>query len=85
MNKGTKCTADNSGLPSVIFRGHTSGGVFLQIVLWEFGSLSPARTFVEPTPCEAAIPLQASELTVSLENSVENDLNGEIFVDLEKF
>jgi len=27
-----------------------SGGVFPQTVLWEFGSLSPARTFVAP-PC----------------------------------
>ena len=27
-------------------RFHASGGVFPQTVLWEFGSVSPARTFV---------------------------------------
>ena len=31
-------------------RFHASGGVCTQTVLWEFGSLSPARTFVEPPP-----------------------------------
>jgi hypothetical protein len=31
-------------------RFHASGGVFPQTVLWEFGSLSPAGTFVYPPP-----------------------------------
>jgi len=31
-------------------RFHASGGVFPQTVLCGFGSLSPARTFVEPPP-----------------------------------
>jgi len=31
-------------------RFHASGGVCPQTVLWEFGSLSPAGTFVEPPP-----------------------------------
>ena len=31
-------------------RFHASGGVCPQTVLWEFGSLSPARTFVKPPP-----------------------------------
>ena len=31
-------------------RFHASGGVCPQTVLWGFGSLSPARTFVEPPP-----------------------------------
>jgi len=38
-----KCPAANE-------RFHASGGVFPQTVLWEFGSLSPARTFVKPPP-----------------------------------
>jgi hypothetical protein len=47
-NKWTKCTADNSGLPSALLRGGASGDVCPQTVLWEFGSLSPAGTFVPP-------------------------------------
>jgi len=31
-------------------RFHASGGVCPQTVLWEFGSLSPARNFVKPPP-----------------------------------
>ncbi|MDR0206491.1 MAG: hypothetical protein LBI45_04460 [Bacteroidales bacterium] len=31
-------------------RFHASGGVYPQTVLCEFGSLSPARTFVRPPP-----------------------------------
>jgi hypothetical protein len=31
-------------------RFHASGGVSPQTVLWEFGSVSPARTFVKPPP-----------------------------------
>jgi len=31
-------------------RFHASGGAFPQTVLCGFGSLSPARTFVEPPP-----------------------------------
>ena len=31
-------------------RFHASGGVFPQTILWEFGSLSPVRAFVEPPP-----------------------------------
>jgi len=37
-------------MPALNERFHASGGVFPQIVLWEFESLSPARTFVEPPP-----------------------------------
>jgi len=33
--------------PAVNERSHASGGVCPQTVLWEFGSLSPAQTFVE--------------------------------------
>jgi len=36
--------------PAANERFHASGGVCPQTVLWEFGSLSPARTFVEPPP-----------------------------------
>ena len=51
--KGLKCTAHNE-------RFHASGGVFPQTVLCGFGSLSPARTFVEPPPLrQAATPLCA--------------------------
>jgi len=44
-NKGRtiKSPADNE-------RFHASGGVLPQTVLWEFGSVSPARTFVKPPP-----------------------------------
>ena len=38
-----KTPADNE-------RFYESGGVCPQTVLWEFGSLSPARTFVNPPP-----------------------------------
>jgi len=38
-----KTPADNERL-------HASGGVCPQTVLWEFGSLSPARAFVNPPP-----------------------------------
>jgi hypothetical protein len=31
-------------------RFHASGGVCPLTVLWKFGSLSPARTFVKPPP-----------------------------------
>jgi len=47
---------DNSELTNGIKRRtpnerfHASGGVRPQKRLWEFGSLSPARTFVEPPP-----------------------------------
>jgi len=44
LNKNDKKT------PAHNERFHASGGVFPQTVLWEFGSLSPARTFVEPPP-----------------------------------
>ena len=36
--------------PAANERFHASGGVCPQTVLWELGSLSPARTFVEPPP-----------------------------------
>ena len=39
-----------NGSPAANERFHASGGVCPQTVLWEFGSLSPARTFVEPPP-----------------------------------
>ena len=42
-NKGEKQRTANE-------RFHASGGVFPQTVLCGFGSLSPARTFVEPPP-----------------------------------
>ena len=41
--KGLECTATNE-------RFHASGGVCPQTVLWEFGNLSPARTFVKSPP-----------------------------------
>jgi hypothetical protein len=41
-----KKTADNK-------RFHASGGVCPQKHLWEFGSLSPARTFVKPPPAQS--------------------------------
>ena len=41
--KGLKCTATNE-------RFHASGGVCPQKQLCEFGSASPARTFVKPPP-----------------------------------
>jgi hypothetical protein len=41
-------------------RFHASGGVCPQTVLWEFGSVSPARTFVNPRLREAATTLSAS-------------------------
>ena len=37
-------------MPAHNKRFHASGGVFPQTVLWEFGSLSPARNFGEPLP-----------------------------------
>jgi len=40
-------------------RFHASGGVFPPTVLWEFGSLSPARTFVEPPPAPSHWALYA--------------------------
>jgi|GEM_PF-2018317 len=46
--------------PAANERFHASGGVCPQTVLWEFGSVSPARTFVNPRLREAAIPLSAS-------------------------
>jgi hypothetical protein len=45
-----KMPADNE-------RFHASGGVCPQTVLWEFGSVSPARTFVPPRLHKAATPL----------------------------
>ena len=36
--------------PAANERFHASGGVCPQTVLWGFGSLSPARTFVKPPP-----------------------------------
>ena len=42
-------------------RFHASGGVCPQTVLWVFGSLSPARTFVPPRLHKAATTLAASE------------------------
>jgi hypothetical protein len=48
----TRMPADNE-------RFHASGGVRPQTVLWEFGSLSPARTFVNPRLREAATTLAA--------------------------
>ena len=41
-------------------RFHASGGVCPLKHLWEFGSLSPARTFVNPRLREAATTLAAS-------------------------
>ena len=41
-------------------RFHASGGVCPQKHLWEFGSVSPARTFVNPRLREAATTLPAS-------------------------
>ena len=43
MTERIKCRTPNE-------RFHASGGVCPQTVLWEFGSLSPARTFVNPPP-----------------------------------
>jgi hypothetical protein len=43
--------------PAVNERFHASGGVCPQAVLWEFGSLSPARTFVNPRLRQAATTL----------------------------
>jgi len=37
-------------MPAANERFHASGGVFPQTVLWGFGSLLPARTFVYPPP-----------------------------------
>ena len=37
-------------------RFHASWGVCPQAVLWEFGSLSPARTFVKPPPAARLLP-----------------------------
>jgi hypothetical protein len=42
-------------------RFHVSGGVCPQTVLCEFGSVSPARTFVTPRLRKAAETLGASE------------------------
>ena len=41
---------DTSKKPAHNERFHASGGVRPQTVLWEFGSVSPARTFVNPPP-----------------------------------
>jgi hypothetical protein len=41
-------------------RFHASGGVCPLTVLWEFGSLTPAGTFVIPRLREAATPLHAT-------------------------
>ena len=60
-------------------RFHASGGVCPQTVLWEFGSLSPARTFVPPRLREAATTLAAMqddsvvEKVVCTENRVQAD------------
>jgi hypothetical protein len=43
LYKEIECTASNEWF-------HASGGVCPQTVLWEFGSVSPARTFVSPPP-----------------------------------
>jgi hypothetical protein len=48
-----KCTTHNE-------RFHASGGVCPQKHLWEFGSLSPARTFVPPRLREATTTLAAT-------------------------
>ena len=42
--------ADIEITPAGNERFHASGGVCPQTVLWGFGSLSPARTFVDPPP-----------------------------------
>ena len=42
-------------------RFHASGGVCPQTVLWEFGSLSPALTFVTPPPLrKVAAPVSSN-------------------------
>ena len=46
-------------MPAYNERFHASGGVCPQTVLWEFGSFSPARTFVNPRLREAATTLNA--------------------------
>jgi hypothetical protein len=51
--KTSKCTSANE-------RFHASGGVCPQKHLWEFGSLSPARTFVPHRLREATTTLGAS-------------------------
>jgi hypothetical protein len=58
----SKKTTDNERL-------HASGGVCPQKHLWEFGSLSPAGTFVNPRPRQAATPLyDIAALHTSSEN-----------------
>jgi len=50
MTERIKCRTPNE-------RFHASGGVCPQTVLWEFGSVPPARTFVPPRLREAATTL----------------------------
>ena len=47
-------------MPAPNERFHASGGVCPQTVLWKFGNVSPARTFVNPRLREAATTLGAS-------------------------
>jgi len=44
--KHDKIDDNEQKTPAVNERFHASGGVFPQTVLWVFGSLSPAQTFV---------------------------------------
>jgi hypothetical protein len=76
MNK-LKCTAANE-------RFHASGGVFPQTVLWDFGSASPARTFVKPRLREAATPLCAIGERQSEGKNVEISTEIEIEVKAKK-
>ena len=47
MNKYLK---DTQKSPAANERFHASGGVCPLTILWELGSVSPARTFVSPPP-----------------------------------
>jgi hypothetical protein len=50
MTNTTLISKTNEKTPADNERFHASGGVFPQTILWEFGSLSPARAFVKPPP-----------------------------------
>ena len=50
-------------MPAANERFHASGGVCPQTVLCGFGSLSPARTFVEPPPSPSRHPVMRQQRT----------------------
>ena len=76
----TKCTTANE-------RFHASGGVCPQTVLCEFGSLSPARAFVEPPPAQSRMGVICKQCTARAEseNKRKNMLIEKMLINFQVF